>query len=1427
MKRRSSKVFAATLALLVCLNAMPFGALAADEGQGDFVVAGWQAEDGNQSEDLTDELAEDLSQDEQLKESDQTEDQAGEQSEDEQLADVDQAEDQVDEQPAQELAEEAQSATEDKLPEEEPEQNQEQFESQQPQTNMVSENVEPASNLLAAPRADETVYYVSKNGSDETGDGTKETPFASLAKAVKTAKDGDTIVLQSDVEAEETARISDKHLTISSEEGQRYTISRAEGFEPISDNNQSWYNGAIIEVTAPNGSGDAASVTLKNVILDDKGRHAGEYFAQTNTSTVSASNADFVQDSMITAHGKSDAAVYITLEDGAELKNFGGMSALYGTTNVHITMKSGSKITDVDVTDRSKSGEGKKDETGPAGAVWLQGAEFNMESGAEITGVVGRAIYADVSAQAMISGTIRNITGDPDMWQGKNGGAIHIRGGSTVTMKDGAAIDNAHDCTSIVRLETNSAHFTMEKGSKIVNGGETAVSIFGTSGWPKETKDDLVANIDGEIAYIVGPWNGGNAININEAYGASCTIGENADIHNNQAWTGAIYMQGSALKLDIWGKIRDNVGTQHNGALWMANNFDDNMSVVMHPGAEITGNMCNSANGSGSAAAVVVSRGTFTMEGGKISGNKSRNGLAGGVAVRKSGVFIMNGGEITNNVTTTWGGGIAYNDAPESKECVILNGGTISGNIAQATATPGADGKTYDVNGFSGGVSNDISIATKQSGSVSQYMQISNQMNIGDPNIHIEKYNVDLTNPQDKYQFGNASGVSVTALTEASADKGYSNKALVSLWCYSGKGSTELEFSNVPNVQDRLPVYAAVVPVDADGDPLTDATVEFYGVTQQNGRFKISFPSTNPNGYAVALVQPQENYGSMAITMPETLDAKQADANGNYELTGSATYTISETLFNVMKLDGIKTPTFAIELDKSAIISADAVTLSSDIFKVENVKFENNTLTVVCGLKDGWETTANKTSTLQWITRLSKGMFQPGDSMNVTGEFNATVPSSTEVTVNVLATPDATLMVAGILIQAADITVYMGGEGNDKGGAVDGEGNIVGSSSLPEPGFFVELPEGVTAQEIKIHEVGGTKTWTLQPYDDKNNSTDREVYKINPAQGQDPLRVQFTNKKGETVVSDEFTVGSAVNQELTMDIYRNAVGAVEARTDTDSYYVTVLPGTLKVRGTTINVAYGDKLSENETAPVGKAAVKIKDNTSFTINGSDVVADSAGVKLLFDDVINTTPTQQDRLVQLAQRADKELGAPAADKVRNFSPKYLDLVDTANGNAWVAASEEVTVCWPYPEGTDKNTEFTVLHFTDLHRDMESGDVSGDIAESDVEIVTAITKTDNHIEFQTKEFSPFALVWYTDKPAEDSKDDNEDNSSSVTPQKNQTSQVVVSTKAPEATSAVVIPQTSDNSKPALWAGLLLFSGAALTALYLLKRRKGNRGQ
>ena len=87
---------------------------------------------------------------------------------------------------------------------------------------------------------------------------------------------------------------------------------------------------------------------------------------------------------------------------------------------------------------------------------------------------------------------------------------------------------------------------------------------------------------------------------------------------------------------------------------------------------------------------------------------------------------------------------------------------------------------------------------------------------------------------------------------------------------------------------------------------------------------------------------------------------------------------------------------------------------------------------------------------------------------------------------------------------------------------------------------------------------------------------------------------------------------------------------------------------------------------------------------------------------------------------------------------------------NGNAWISTNAPVTVYWPLPEGTTKDTEFELLHFKGLHRDMGVDQVGDNIMseEQTVDNLTGsiIEVTDSHLVFTAglDGFSPFALAW-----------------------------------------------------------------------------------
>lgn len=368
--------------------------------------------------------------------------------------------------------------------------------------------------------------------------------------------------------------------------------------------------------------------------------------------------------------------------------------------------------------------------------------------------------------------------------------------------------------------------------------------------------------------------------------------------------------------------------------------------------------------------------------------------------------------------------------------------------------------------------------------------------------------------------------------------------------------------------------------------------------------------------------------------------------------------------------------------------------------------------------------------------------------ITITGKGNYT--GKKEVSFNIISWSESQ-----VVVTPAAITIYMGGANGYEGAVVDEEtGSITASSSLPEPGFLFTLPEMLKdalaanhadLTDITFREPDSGKEWTAEFYADGAST----VYRLVPSGDQEPVRVQFTNAQGQTVTEDKFEVGENINQTLTMTLYKGDVGVIYAIYDGVQYPIRLGKSTLTVRGVTDEAQYATVTGGTAAPEAGKPAVTAESGTIYTINDSDVpVEDASGVALLFDSIIDASG--EDRTGLLEDKAESAMAAlnkePANGNRFAYSFQYLDLVDTNNGNAWVKASQNVTIYWPYPAGTDEDTEFTLLHFEGLHRSMAADDIAGQIEGCTVSTVAIVEKTETHIVLKagSEGFSPFALVW-----------------------------------------------------------------------------------
>lgn len=353
---------------------------------------------------------------------------------------------------------------------------------------------------------------------------------------------------------------------------------------------------------------------------------------------------------------------------------------------------------------------------------------------------------------------------------------------------------------------------------------------------------------------------------------------------------------------------------------------------------------------------------------------------------------------------------------------------------------------------------------------------------------------------------------------------------------------------------------------------------------------------------------------------------------------------------------------------------------------------------------------------------------------------------------NVIATDAVT-----VDIVPADITVYVGGSGYV--GAVDGVGKPLGEDNgFPVPGFTVTA-EGLdnfdpTKAVLTYENDNVSRSWYIVPYDGEigDGMTSHGIYRFEPYEGSNTaVRMQFEKTvngigTGEIVTDDNFVIEDNLGQDLLMEVYGESIemGYVKLVYDGVEYAVTTDNGTLKVRSTTDSPEYGEVVAQEASVPNGESGVVAPVGTTYYINNKPVeVVDASGVKLLFDDIVEDNSADVTNTQLLINRADSELGGASA--TRRYEAKYLDLVDTNNGNAWVAADENITVYWPLPAGTGRNTSFTLLHFEGLHREMGVDVIESGINSCDVTPVT-VENTGTHVKFTVSRagFSPFILVW-----------------------------------------------------------------------------------
>lgn len=376
-----------------------------------------------------------------------------------------------------------------------------------------------------------------------------------------------------------------------------------------------------------------------------------------------------------------------------------------------------------------------------------------------------------------------------------------------------------------------------------------------------------------------------------------------------------------------------------------------------------------------------------------------------------------------------------------------------------------------------------------------------------------------------------------------------------------------------------------------------------------------------------------------------------------------------------------------------------------------------------------------------------------------------------------------------ITITPADITIYSGGDSYS--GIVNDSGVSSQTTGFPEPGYYITLPDdlndllggagyaadlsGKLTLNFKDHDNAvADRTWELELYGEGESSAEIEIdgvkrecyiYQIKPAQvGEEeiPAHLEVIDAEGNIIESDVFTPESdQQHMDYTIrfctegldlkDLTFKLVIKDETTGQETTYTrgVTLGTGSLVVRGVMDGL---EAIREIADAPEkittsGKIAAVAPSDVTYYVNDSNVaVADPAGVRLLADSLIDDEEASQ-AMLNYIKSDSNDLNIPTTENTR-IQAKYMDLVDSKNGNAYLTMGDgqKMLIYWPVPADFDVGTTAYVVHFDALDRDYDNAsDALINNPPEQIELGTPVTINGaQYFTFKTSTFSPFVLVY-----------------------------------------------------------------------------------
>ena len=480
-----------------------------------------------------------------------------------------------------------------------------------------------------------------------------------------------------------------------------------------------------------------------------------------------------------------------------------------------------------------------------------QGAHITMESG---------SVIEDTATPANMIIALGGTTA-PTSGNNRGNAAIATSRGS-IDIQQGATIQNIANMS-------------------VINAANNTIQIDGTI---KGTRNTIGSNT------TIRLWEAGNSV----------TVGITGLIQDNQNSNRGVISISSSSNVTVYGTIDGNSsGNDRGGAISTTDYCGAGSFITIKPSAKITNNTTSETGGAIYASGSI---GAVTIEGGLFEGNKSgtkpdgsSNGSwnGGAIEIRKydrSGSIQILGGTFKDNVSTGLGGAICFE---EGRPTTIASGVVFQGN--QQTV---------------GGVleTNDVTItANRTSPNQSLHLEPGVSAALNEKKIYMgsnNRYVVQTATTSDLYLTNSNTTVLNTKAT------GLGLIVLSKVWVNTPEATMSFDHTMPTGYNAGLPTYFMYVPTDVNGTPLTGVE-PVLRVATVGTNINVNFAMANANGYAVAIVQPLQNYGT--VTLSTTVSTLNYNASAtSYDIPYSAVLTLDTALITRLNADGFANATFTI-----------------------------------------------------------------------------------------------------------------------------------------------------------------------------------------------------------------------------------------------------------------------------------------------------------------------------------------------------------------------------------------------------------------------------------------------------------------------------------------------------------------------------------